>query len=670
MKRLLFPVTSDRISDSDSPLSASPWLQPAPPGAARAPWLLIATVTGVVFATGAALSVFGEHYLPASLSRPVVGPVPLVLMAWLLAAPLVAALAVAASTLWSARRGMLEQINTLTRLAERLASGDTAVFPQTRIVDPDLRTLGGALSRLAELRDAASGMLIDRDTQLAAMRNGNGIVYWESDLAGRFTRLELPQTHRHEAWSALLGRTRWDDGASAAQLPSWEAHRSALSRLERFEKLLVRRVAADGSAWYALESGWPRFGPDGAPLGYAGTMVEMSLDEATRCDHELALAALGASSEPGVLIRRDGSACGWSIVDANAAACRLLDRNAGELRRLDARNLFDTESRASATEILAALDERRSLRTTVSVVNRFGDRRSVWMRLETPAHGDASGMGALLLDERGPELERLQSALEVAEQARRDTASRTLELEIAAKELESFSYTVSHDLRAPLRVVEGFAKIVQEDYAHLLDRVGNEHLNRILSASGRMNSMIDALMALSRLSSQPIVPQETDLSRIAEGVVDELRTTEPERSVQVAIEPGLRVRGDAVLLRSVLQNLLSNAWKYSGRRADASISLSSISQDGQRVFVVSDNGVGFDMRFADRLFGVFQRLHSATDFPGNGVGLATVQRIVRRHGGRVWADARVDGGSRFYFTLWDQAAERAPEPLPTAGAVE
>ena len=215
---------------------------------------------------------------------------------------------------------------------------------------------------------------------------------------------------------------------------------------------------------------------------------------------------------------------------------------------------------------------------------------------------------------------------------------------------ESFGYTVSHDLRAPIRVVEGFTKIIKEDYGRLLDRVGNDHLDRVLGAAARMNSMIDALLALSKLSSQPLARQPVNMSQLATYVSDDLRRHSPERNVTIRIEPGLQVLGDPTLLRVLLENLLGNAWKYTGKCDEAHIWLERCG-DEPDTFTVRDNGAGFDMRFADRLFGVFQRLHSANDFPGTGVGLASVRRIVSRHGGTIWGEAEVNRGAQFHFSL-------------------
>ena len=224
------------------------------------------------------------------------------------------------------------------------------------------------------------------------------------------------------------------------------------------------------------------------------------------------------------------------------------------------------------------------------------------------------------------------------------------------QDAESFSYTVSHDLRAPVRVVEGFTKIIKEDYGRLLDRVGNDHLDRVLGAAARMNSMIDALLALSQLSSKPVSRQPVNLSQMAGFVVDDLRRQWPQHAVTVHIEPAMHVQGDPTLLRVMLENLLGNAWKYTTKSATPQVWFERCTESAAPSFSVRDNGAGFDMRYADRLFGVFQRLHSASDFQGTGVGLASVRRIVQRHGGDVWAEAEVGHGANFYFSIGPPSA--------------
>ena len=241
-----------------------------------------------------------------------------------------------------------------------------------------------------------------------------------------------------------------------------------------------------------------------------------------------------------------------------------------------------------------------------------------------------------------------------AQSGRRGTSSATSEG--FEGDHESFGTIVSHDLRAPIRVVEGFTKIVKEDYAGVLDKMALDHLDRVLGAAARMNHMIDALLALSRLSSQQLTRMPVDLSQLAHDVVEELRRQQPEREVAVEIGPGLVAEGDPTLLRMALENLLGNAWKYTGNTAAARIGFVRMvgtaghGSDGVS-FTVYDNGAGFDMRYSERLFGVFQRLHSASEFPGTGVGLASVRRVVQRHGGEISAEAEPDRGARFHFTL-------------------
>jgi signal transduction histidine kinase len=244
---------------------------------------------------------------------------------------------------------------------------------------------------------------------------------------------------------------------------------------------------------------------------------------------------------------------------------------------------------------------------------------------------------------------------------RRELAERSRELDNAVRELDSFAYSVSHDLRAPLRVVDGFATIVLEDYGDRgkpLDDVGRDHLRRIVAASQRMNTMIDTLLGLSRMTSRELKRERVDLSQIARELAEDLRTHEPGRSVEFVVAPNLRTDGDATLLRLVLQNLLGNAYKFTARSSAARVEVGTRAEGGGVTYFVKDNGAGFDMRFAEKMFGLFQRLHSANEFPGTGVGLATVQKIVRRHGGRVWAEAipaPAEGhGATFYFTLWER----------------
>ncbi len=228
---------------------------------------------------------------------------------------------------------------------------------------------------------------------------------------------------------------------------------------------------------------------------------------------------------------------------------------------------------------------------------------------------------------------------------------RTAELEASNRELEAFSYSVSHDLRAPLRAIDGFARILEEELDGALDQASRGHIERIRKATQRMAHLIDALIELARLTRQSLHKETFDLSELALQVIDELRAEEPERIVEVEITRGLMVTADRTLARVLIENLMRNAWKFSARQPVARISFRAERERDRRVFCVEDNGAGFDMAFAANLFRPFHRLHNSGEFSGTGIGLATVQRIIQRHGGLIWAESKPGQGARFYFTL-------------------
>jgi PAS domain S-box-containing protein len=228
---------------------------------------------------------------------------------------------------------------------------------------------------------------------------------------------------------------------------------------------------------------------------------------------------------------------------------------------------------------------------------------------------------------------------------------RTAQLEAVNRELEAFAYTVSHDLRAPLRNISGFSSILSEDYADKLEADAREYINRIQGNCKRMEQLIDAILRLSRFSRIQIKYETVNLSEIASEIVDRLKHENPERNVEVSIMPGMVVEGDAILLHAVLENLLGNAWKFTSRKEQARIEFGVRTLNNEPTFYIQDNGAGFDMAYAEKLFGAFQRLHRDEEFPGIGIGLATVQRIINRHGGSIWAQGAIDKGATFYFKL-------------------
>ncbi len=233
----------------------------------------------------------------------------------------------------------------------------------------------------------------------------------------------------------------------------------------------------------------------------------------------------------------------------------------------------------------------------------------------------------------------------------RRVLERTAELEFANKEMEAFCYSISHDLRAPLRSIRGYSEIVLQEYGEKLDDRGEEYLKRACESAAHMNQLLDDLLRLSVISRGELRRDETNLNQLAQDIVAGLKSAEPQRKVKIKITRGLTTHGDARLLRIALGNLLSNAWKFTSRKTDALIEFGSAEENGEQCFFVRDNGEGFEMEWKHRLFGVFERLHSTKDFPGTGIGLAIVQRIIQRHGGRIWAEGKRLQGATFYFTL-------------------
>jgi PAS domain S-box-containing protein len=244
-----------------------------------------------------------------------------------------------------------------------------------------------------------------------------------------------------------------------------------------------------------------------------------------------------------------------------------------------------------------------------------------------------------------------QAIQQMNEQLERRVAERTAQLSAANRELESFAYSVSHDLRAPLRSIDGFSRILIEEYTQGLHPTALDYLKRVRNASQRMGQLIDDLLSLSRVTRSELKRVRTDMSAIAEAIVQELRAESPERTVDVSIHPGMQCLADPSLMRIALQNLLGNAWKFTSKQPSASIEFGALTQRNKTVYYVRDDGAGFDMGHAGKLFGAFQRLHSPREFEGTGVGLATVSRIIDRHGGTVWAESTLGKGATFYFTL-------------------
>jgi PAS domain S-box-containing protein len=302
-----------------------------------------------------------------------------------------------------------------------------------------------------------------------------------------------------------------------------------------------------------------------------------------------------------------------------------------------------------------AFETAIAIKTDYEVEFRFlpRDRPAGWMLGRGRAYYDDTGKAMRLvgvaIDITARKLAELEISRLNAELERR-VRERTAQLEATNQELEAFAYSVSHDLRAPLRGIRGFSEVLLERHAGQLDAKGQELVRRAGEASNRMNKLIDALLKLSRIGRSELRWQPVYLGALAEVIAAELRESEPGRAVEVVIGPNLRAEGDERLLGIVLENLIGNAWKFTRHQRDARIEV-GFTTEPEPAYFVRDNGVGFDMAHADKLFGVFRRLHSEEEFPGTGIGLATVQRIIKRHCGRIWAVGVVNQGATFYFSL-------------------
>jgi signal transduction histidine kinase len=354
------------------------------------------------------------------------------------------------------------------------------------------------------------------------------------------------------------------------------------------------------------------------------------------------------------------------LVDFDAEKARMEGAQRAVLNILEDSVAEKTQLEAAQRSMLNILDDFASEKTQLeaaqgAMVNILDDFSEEKGRLEETQRAVLNILDDFETERNKVELVNKQLEKEIEERKRVETEIQGVNTELLAanEELAAFSYSVSHDLRAPLRGIDGFSLALLEDYADKLDEDGRDYLHRVRAATQRMGILIDDLLNLSQVTRTEMRLENADLGAIARSVAVELQKTQPERRAEFRIEEGLEAFVDSHLIRITLENLLGNAWKFTSKRESACIEFGGTHCDGRLTYYVRDDGAGFDPAYADRLFGAFQRFHDKNDFPGTGVGLATVQRIIHRHGGRIWAESAVERGATFYFTLLETRPRRA-----------
>jgi PAS domain S-box-containing protein len=370
----------------------------------------------------------------------------------------------------------------------------------------------------------------------------------------------------------------------------------------------------------------------------------LDLTERKATQAALELAAIVEYSDEAIIGKTlDGVITSW-----NRGAEHVFGYSAAEIVGSPISVLVPAERAQEETAILEHLAKGEVER--FDTVRRRKDGRHIDVSVTISPVRDAEGrvVGISKVARDITERRRVEEALARAKDAAED----------ANRELEAFSYSVAHDLRAPLRGMNGFAQVLLDTYGDKFDAEGKDWLQEILLNAHKMAALIDSLLSLSRVTRSEMRRETVDLSAVCRASAFQLRATDPQRSVAIVVQERLDATSDPVLTRALIDNLLGNAWKFTSKVPAARIEFGATEKDGAPAFFVRDNGAGFDMAFAKKLFAPFQRLHTVEEFPGTGIGLATVQRIVRRHGGRTWAEGVVDAGATFYFTL----------PAPTSGA--
>lgn len=578
--------------------------------------------------------------------------------------------------------------------------------PITRLVPPDrlgeemhlLREIGRGeqVTHYETVRRHKDGAILDLSLTISPVRDGAGRIIGASKIArdiGEVTRAQTALRHREQELRLIMDAApalisyiddhycyrrvnasyeRWF-GLSAEQVQgqhirevlgdaAWDAARPYMERAISGEAVTYQRSLPyrhGGQRWVHVT-----YRPDrdaaGRVHGFVAYVVDISelkqAEEALRDSEQRFRATFEQAAFGFTLVSPEGR-----FEQVNEALCKMVGYSREELTRLTFQDITYPEDLGIDLALVGQVLSGEIPTYTLEKRYICKDRSVIWINLTVSLVRRASGEPAYFIagienisrrKHAEAELRQLNATLE------QRIAERTAQLEASNKELEAFSYSVSHDLRAPLRGIDGWSHALVEDYGDRLDDQGREYVTRVCAEAQRMGRLIDDLLELSRLNRTELRRESVDLSALAGEIFALLRRREPERKVETIVAPGMTAWGDPGLLRVALENLLGNAWKFTGKKPEATIECgavpaagTAVTERGSTVYFVRDNGVGFDMAHATKLFSPFQRLHRPSEFPGTGIGLATVQRILRRHGGRAWAEGEPDRGATFYFSL-------------------